>query len=98
MCNVKSIQAHLYQWCGIFFEKHVVLYALKERLGFKYLTPLCRHIIFSPERIQQAFKFVGKIDVALKEERADTAIVCYMDETYCHLCHLSVKMWYSTGL
>ena len=94
MCNVKSIQAHLLSWCGKYFEKHVVLYALRTRLGFKYRTPLCRRIVFSPARVQLAFKFVSHLDRALKEERAGTAILGYMDETYCHLCHLPGKMWY----
>ena len=94
MCNVKSIQANLLSWCGKYFEPHVVLYALKTRLGFKYRTPLCRRIVFSPERVQLAFTFVGKMDRALKEERAGTALVGYMDETYCHLSHLPGKMWY----
>lgn len=94
MCNVKSIQAHLLKWCGTFFPENIVYYALRTRLGFKYRTPACKRIVFSPERTQSAFKFVGKLDGALKEERAGTAIVIYMDETYCHLQHVPGKMWF----
>ena len=94
MCTVKSIQAHLLQWCGTFFEHHVVYYALSKRLGFKYRSPACKRLVFSPERTQQAFKFCGKMDYALKEERAGRAIIIYMDETYCHLQHVPGKMWY----
>ena len=88
MCTVKSIQAHLLQWCGIFFLDHVVYYALRTRLGFKYRTPACKRIVFSAERIQSAFTFCRKLDHALKEERAGRGIVVYMDETYCHLQHV----------
>ena len=50
--------------------------------------------MFSPHHTQLAFTIVGQLDRALKEERAGTAIVTYMDETYCHLNHLPVKMWF----
>ena len=88
LCNVKSIQAHLLTKTGIFFEEHVVWYALSKRLGFKYRTPLKRRIIFSEERTHAGIEFCRKIDLTLKAERAGEAIVVYMDDTYYHLHHL----------
>ena len=78
----------------IFFEEHVVWCVLSKQLGFKYRTPLKRLIIFSPKRTQLDINFCGEMDVALKAERAGTAIVVHMDETYCRLHHMPGKMWY----
>ena len=57
MCNVKAIQAHLLRKHGIFFEQHVVYYALKTRLNFKYRTPMCNRIVFSAERLESVIHF-----------------------------------------
>ena len=94
MCNVKSIQAHLLHKCGIYFEHHVVYYALRTRLKFKYRSPLCRRIVFSAERTQLGIEFCRNLDAALKLEARGDAIVIYMDETYCHLQHIPSKMWF----
>ena len=94
MCNVKSIQAHLYSKYGIYFKAHVIYHALKSRLKFKYHTPLCRRIVFSEQRTELGIKFCGELDAAIKLERRGEAIIIYMDETYCHLQHIPSKMWY----
>ena len=94
MCNVKAIQAHLLRKHGIFFEQHVVYYALKTRLNFKYRTPMCNRIVFSAERLESAIHFFKELDIAIKLERRGDAIVIYMDETYCHLQHIPSKMWF----
>ena len=94
MCNVKAIQSHLLRKFDIYFEAHVVYYALKTRLKFKYRTPMCRRIVFSAERTELGIEFCSKLDAALKLEERGEAIVIYMDETYCHLQHIPSKMWY----
>ena len=94
MCNVKSIQAHLYSKYGIYFKAHVIYHALKSRLKFKYRTPLCRRIVFSEQRTELGIKFCGELDAAIKLERRGEAIIIYMDETFCHLQHIPSKMWY----
>ena len=94
MCNVKAIQSHLYDKYGFYFESHVVYYALRIRLKFKYRTPLCRRIVFSEERTNLGINFCKELDAALKLERRGDAIIIYMDETYCHLQHIPSKMWY----
>lgn len=94
MCNVKAIQAHLDRKFGIYFEHHVVYYALRRRLKFKYRTPLCRRIVFSKERTELGIIFCRELDAALKLEQRGDAIIIYMDESYCHLQHLPGKMWF----
>ena len=94
MCNVIAIQSHLLHKHGFFFESHVVYYALKTRLNFKYRTPLCRRIVFSAKRRESGIDFVKLLDGALKLERRGEAIIIYMDETYCRLQHIPKKMWY----
>ena len=94
MCNVKAIQAHLDRKFDIYFEHHVVYYALKHRLKFKYRTPLCRRIVFSEERTDLGIDFCRHLDRALKLEERGDAIIIYMDESYCHLQHLPGKMWF----
>ena len=94
MCNVKAIQSHLLGKFGIYFEPHVVYYALKTRLKFKYRTPMCRRIVFSAERTQLGIEFYSKLDAALKLEARGDAVIIYMDETYCHLQHIPSKMWF----
>ena len=94
MCNVKAITAHLLRKYGIFFEPHVVYYALRKRLKFKYRTPLCSRIVFSAERTGLGIQFFKELDIALKLEARGYAIIIYMDETYCHLQHIPSKMWF----
>ena len=94
MYNVKAIQVHLLRKYGIFFEQHVVYYALTTRLKFKYRTPMCSRIVFSAERTELGITFFKELDAALKLEQRGDAIVIYMDETYCHLQHIPSKMWF----
>ena len=94
MCNVKAIQSHLLHKYGIYFEHHVVYYALRTRLKFKYRTPMCRRIVFSAERTELGIKFCRELDAALKLEVRGDAIIIYMDESYCHLQHIPSNMWY----
>ena len=48
MCNVKAIQTHLYGKYDMYFEPHIVYYALKSRLKFKYRP----HAVASPDCVQ----------------------------------------------
>ena len=74
MCNVKAIQSHLLRKYGVYFEHHVVYYALRKRLKFKYRTPICRRIVFSAERCELGIEFCRQLDAALKLERRGEAI------------------------
>ena len=94
MCSVNSVIAHLFQKCGIEFKYGTVHYALKTRLGLKYVTPMKKRLIFTDGRTALGIDFVKDYDHALKEEKAGRAVIVRMDETYCHLLHLPGKMWY----
>ena len=68
-------------------------YALTERLGLKYRTPLKSRLIFSEGRTKLGVQFVKDLDYAIKEEQAGRAIIVYLDESYCHTNHMPKKCW-----
>lgn len=93
MCNINSVIAHLFQKYGIEFKYRTVHYALTNRLGLKYRTPLKSRLIFSEGRTKLGVQFVNDLDHALKEEKAGRAVIVYLDETYCHTNHMPGKCW-----
>ena len=93
ICTVRSIQAHLLHKFGKMFKYSTVRYGLAVRLGLKYRNAMKKRIIFTPQRIILADTFCEKVCRALVEEAAGTAVLVYMDETYCHQHHMPGKAW-----
>ena len=98
VCSVKAIIAHLYSKFDIEFNYQVVHYALKSRLGLKYRTPLKSRLVFTEGRNKLGVQFCLSLDQALKEQAAGTAVLVYMDETYCHTNHMPSKCWCGDGV
>lgn len=93
MCTVRAIQAHLYKQFNKKFKATTVRYALAVRLGLKYRTTTKTRLVFTPQRIALADSFCEKLYTALQEEAAGTAVLVYMDETFCHQHHMPSKAW-----
>ena len=84
ICTVNTIITHLYAKFGIEFKINTVNYALKHRLCLKYRTPLKSRLVFTEGRNRLGIEFCINLDQALKEERAGTAVIVYMDDIYFH--------------
>ena len=88
ICSVRSIQEHIYHKFDKLFKYHTIRYALAVRLGLKYRSAIRKRLVFTPQRILLADEFCHKLVRALGEQAADTAVLVYMDETYCHQNHM----------
>ena len=94
MVGVKSIQSSLRREFGRTYSRHALYYALKVRLGYVYKKPKDLRVAMSPKRKAQLRKHWLQRDLALKLQKADKAVVYYVDESYVHQNHFPEDCWY----